>query len=218
VFSPVPDIREGIRTKLIPRMRIDPILIEPDHIERITDYDDARARPELTILGCLFHCHEPAPLEERVAVLRAAMVAIRAVTAVDTIQAWRYTALVMQLVPPEVVKQGEQEMQEAGELDEHGKWLVSESERYGHSFHLGLEEGRKAAEAGFYAYVRLSIIQVLELRGFILTDAHRERIAACSSLETLKRWDVAAKTAAVTQSVEELLDCVRGDGEPPNRD
>jgi len=59
MLLPVPHIREGIRTKLIPRMRIDPILIEPDHIERISDYDDARARPELTILGCLFHCHCP---------------------------------------------------------------------------------------------------------------------------------------------------------------
>jgi hypothetical protein len=194
-------------------MRIDPIMIEPDHIERITDYDDARGRPELTILGCLFHCHAPAPIEDRVTVLRAAMMAIKAVAAVDTVKAWRYTALVMQLVPSEVIKQGVPEMRKAGELDEYGESLVSESERYGHSFQLGFEEGqeagreegRQAAEATFRAHLRRSVVQVLELRGFTLTDPQRKRIAACDSLETLQRWDAAAKTAATTQPVDELL-------------
>jgi hypothetical protein len=46
---------------------------------------------------------------------------------------------------------------------------------------------------------------VLELRGFTLTDAQRDRIAACDSLETLQRWDEAAKTAATNQPVDELL-------------
>src|SRR5690606_29975884 len=93
VFSPVPKLREQIRTTMVPDMRVKPILIEPDQIERITDYDEARRRPELTILGCLFHCHPPAPLEERVAVLKAAVVAIMAVASLDGIKAWRYTAL-----------------------------------------------------------------------------------------------------------------------------
>jgi len=130
----------------------------------------------------------------------------------------------------EVVKQGVREMQEAGVLDEHGEWRVSESERYGHSFHLGFAEGfaegfeeaREAAEARFRAYLRWSIVQVLELRGFSLTDAQRERIAACDSLETLARWsetladwDVAARTVAATSSVEALLS---GEREPPARE
>ncbi|MFO7566975.1 MAG: transposase, partial [Enhygromyxa sp.] len=49
----------------------------------------------------------------------------------------------------------------------------------------GHQEGRQAAEARFCAHLRLSVVQVLELRGFVLTDAQRERIAACDSLETL---------------------------------
>ncbi|HLT36272.1 MAG TPA: hypothetical protein VK034_08300, partial [Enhygromyxa sp.] len=110
VFSPEPRLRERIRTKMVPKMRIEPIVIEPDQIERITDYDDARRRRELTILGCLFHCHEPAPLEQRVAVVRAAVVAIASLLSVDKIRAWRYLQLVMALVPSEVVKQGIQEL------------------------------------------------------------------------------------------------------------
>ncbi|MFO7565531.1 MAG: hypothetical protein R6X02_23010, partial [Enhygromyxa sp.] len=202
VFSPMPKLREKIRTQLVPRMRIEPIIIEPDQIERITDYEDARQRPELAILGCLYHCHASAPIENRVAVLRAAVVAVKAVASLDKIQGWRYAALVMQLVPSQVVKQGVEELREAGELGEDGEELVSESERYGHSYQLGREEGR---EEGRCEQLRQGIVDVLELRGLVLGERERERIAACESLERLERWYAAAKTAAANQPVDELL-------------
>jgi len=73
VFSPEPELREWLRTELIPRIEPRPVLIEPDQVERITDYNDARRRPALTVLGCIYHAHEPAPFEDRVAVIRAAL-------------------------------------------------------------------------------------------------------------------------------------------------
>jgi hypothetical protein len=77
VFSPEPELRERIRTKMLPRIKTEPVLIEPDQIERIADYEEARRRPELAILGCLFHAQDPAPIDAQVEVFRAAWVAIQ---------------------------------------------------------------------------------------------------------------------------------------------
>jgi hypothetical protein len=53
LFVPIPKVRRWIRAKVLPRMKLPPILIEPDQIERITDREEAKRQPELTILGCL---------------------------------------------------------------------------------------------------------------------------------------------------------------------
>ncbi|MFO7561213.1 MAG: hypothetical protein R6X02_01115 [Enhygromyxa sp.] len=136
----------------------------------------------------------------------------------------------MQLVPSRVVEQGVQELRESGELGEDGEELVSESERYGHSYQLGREEGREdglkegrkegreegrkegreegrkeGREEGRCEQLRQGIVDVLELRGLVLAERERERIAACESLETLERWYAAAKAAAANQPVDELL-------------
>ncbi|HVI03892.1 MAG TPA: hypothetical protein VM869_34605, partial [Enhygromyxa sp.] len=161
VFSPVPALRDRIRARLVPRMRIKPILIEPDQIERITDHDDARRRPELTILGCLFHAHAPAPMEVRLAVFRAAWIAIQSL---DDLLAWRYASMVMSLVPPEVIDQGIAELREAGQLDESRMARFYESERWGHTFHRGREEGRVEV-------ARQLLVELIEQRGFTLGDA-----------------------------------------------
>jgi hypothetical protein len=200
VFSPEPGLRERLRTKLLPRMeKTKPILIERDQIERITDYDDARRRPELTILGCLFHAHAPASFEERVAVFRAAWVAIQSL-AKDRGQ--RYAVAVMRIVETEVIDQGLNELREQDELVD-GRWVrFSDIERKGWSFQTGFKEGRAEAQC---EHLRRSIVDILELRGFVLAPEQRERIAACESLETLERWYAAAKTAAVSPGVDALL-------------
>ena len=53
--------------------------------------------------------------------------------------------------------------------------------------------------------LRRTVIDMLELRGFVLTTQQRERIESCESIETLERWYAAAKTAAANHSVEQLL-------------
>ena len=115
VFSPEPNLRGRIRTQILPRMKTDPVLIEPDQIERITDYEEGRRRPELTILGCLFHAQPTAPFEQCVEVFRAAWMAIQ--SRAET-PALRYSVAVMSIVPKAVVEQGVAELRESGELDE----------------------------------------------------------------------------------------------------
>jgi hypothetical protein len=198
VFSPVPALRKKIRTRVIPRMRVRPILIEPDQIERITDYDEARRRPELTILGCLFHTHEPTPLDERLAVFRAAWIAIQSL---DEKVALRYGTMVMSLVPEEVMTEGINQLREAGELDESRWEVFTDSERYGSSFHRGREEGREEGRE----VLRRLLVATFEQRGFVLTPAQRERIESCESFEILERWLTTVHSAAVNQHVDEIL-------------
>lgn len=203
VFSPEPDVREQIRAKVLPRMKTKPIMVERDQVERITDYDDARARPELTILGCLYHAHEPATLAERVAVFRAAWMAIQSL---EKHLAQRYAVAVMSIVASNVVEQGVEELREEGKLDQ-GRWeQFSDTERKGHSFHRGREEGRaEGREEGRREQLRRTVVDILELRGFTLTQAQRERIGSCESVQTLERWYEAGKLAAANQSVDQLL-------------
>jgi hypothetical protein len=211
IFSPEPELRRKIRNKLLPRVDPPPILLEPDHIERITDYEEARRRPELTILGCLYHTHEPASLPDRVAVFRAAWIAIQSLAGLKSL---RYALLVMSIVPHAVQQQGMQELREAGELDERRFEDFMEIERKGGTFHRGREEGReegrkegreKGQEQGHRQMLRRALVDVLELRDFALTPRLRKRIKACNSLETLERWYTRAKAAKANQSTDEIL-------------
>jgi hypothetical protein len=199
VFAPKPELRERIRTKAIPRSRVTPILIEPDHVERITDPTDARRRPHLTVLGCLFHAQPPAPWADRVAVFRAAWLAIQSL---PEREAQRYHVLVMGIVSANVVEQGIEELREAGELDEQRWERFSDCDREGYTFHRGREEG---LEEGQRELLRRAVLDVLELRGFEPTPEQRERISACESVEMLERWYADAKTVAANHSIDRLL-------------
>ncbi|HVH98960.1 MAG TPA: hypothetical protein VM869_09625 [Enhygromyxa sp.] len=199
VLTPEPELRERIRTKILPRMKTSPVLLEPDQIERITDYQEARRRPELAILGCLFHAQPPAPFEAQVEVFRAAWMAIQSLAETE---ARRYSVLVMSLVPEAVQNQGIAELRETGELDEYGYELFTESERKGGSFARGHREG---VETGRIQTLRRAVLDVLELRGFEVSEAVRERVESCESIEQLERWYAAAKSGPV-QSPDQLLD------------
>jgi hypothetical protein len=96
-----------------------------------------------------------------------------------------------------------------------GRWvLFSNIERKGWSFQTGykegfregLAEGRQEAlrEQGLRFLLRRSIVDFLELRGFALSPALRERIAACEVVGTLERWYEAAKTAPANQPVDQI--------------
>ena len=210
VIVPDPDLREQIRAQQLPRVRGKTLMIERDQIERITDYTEARARPQLTILGCLFHAHEPAPLEDRVAVVRAAWVAIQSL-AID--QSLRYTIAVMSIVASNVFNQGIAELREEGEIEEHGEEILSEGMRRSYAFvkgsEAGFEAGREAGRAEGRAegreVLRTMVIDSLMLRGLALTQAQRARIEACTSIETLARWYASINAAAANSDIERLL-------------
>ena len=208
LFVPDPGLRVWIRKTLFPRMKLKPIMIEPDQIERIADREQARRRPELTILGCLYHVHEPALFEARVEVFRTAWWTIQRLADRPS---QRYAALVMSLTPPAVFERGIAELREAGDLDEDHFELVSDCERLGYSFHRGrsegLAEGEEAGLAkGMRRALRRFILDLLELRGVTVTAAQREQVETCESLETLERWYAAVKAATTAQTVDELLD------------
>jgi hypothetical protein len=155
-----------------------------------------------TVLGCLFHAQDPATFEARVQVFRAAWMAIQSLA--ET-QARRYSVVVMSIVPDAVIQQGIAELREAGELDE-GRWeLFGESERKGHSFARGHREGLEEGLEERRELLRRVIVDVLELRGFEVAAAARDRIQSCESLEVLEGWYAAAKSAATT-NVEQLFD------------
>lgn len=203
VFAPEPTVRSWFRTRVLPRMKTRPILIERDQIERITDYEDARRRPELAILGCLYHAHEPALIQDCVAVFRAAWIAIQSLALRP---AARYAVAVMSIVPPNVVERGAEELRERGELDEERWELFTDSELGGHSYHRGRQAGREEGrEEGRVELLRRAILDVLELRGFALAPEHRERVASCESVQTLERWYEAVKAAAANQPVDQML-------------
>lgn len=203
IFAPKPELRERIRTKAIPRSRVKPILIEPKHLERITDRADARLRPRLTVLGCLFHAQDPAPLANQVEVFRAAWLAIQSL---PEREAQRYSVLVMGIVSANVVEQGIEELRESGELDEERWDRFSDADREGYTFHRGREEGREEGrQEAQRELLRRTVLDVLELRGFVVTQEQRARVDACESIEVLERWYAAAKHVAANHSLDQLL-------------
>lgn len=195
IFAPKPTLRERIRTKAIPRSRVKPILIEPQHLERITDRAEVRRRPRQTVLGCLFHAQDPAPLAEQVEVFRAAWLAIQWL---PEREAQRYHVLVMGIVSANVVEQGIEELRESGELDEERWDRFSDADRDGYTFHRGREEGQREL-------LRRAVLDVLELRGFGITAEQRARVHGCESVEVLERWYAAAKHVAANHSLDQLL-------------
>jgi hypothetical protein len=94
-------------------------------------------------------------------------------------------------------------LRESGDLDEKRYRQISETARCGGSFQMGRAEGREEARR---EGLQRMLVEVLQIRGFALTDAQRERIASCDTLETLERWFVAVKVAAANQLVDEILD------------
>jgi hypothetical protein len=212
LFVPIPKVRRWIRAKVLPRMTIPPILIEPDQIDRPRGCEAAAG------------AHYP-----RMPVPRARTSAVRGARGgVSSRMVGHSIARRTEVAalccaghvahPPAVFEQGIAELREAGELDEsHLDDVVSESERQGWLYHrgqqkgheAGLAEGREAGlakgrEAGLAEGLRRAILDILELRGLAVSSAQRERVEACESLETLERW-YAAVRAAANLKIDELL-------------
>ena len=61
--------------------------------------------------------------------------------------------------------------------------------------------GLRYREEGLIEGERGTVRMVLKARGLELSDAHRERLDNCTSLDTLKRWSQAALTAGTADEV-----------------
>jgi flagellar biosynthesis/type III secretory pathway protein FliH len=95
---------------------------------------------------------------------------------------------------------GRQEGHEAGRQEGH-----EAGRQEGHE--AGRQEGHEAgARSGQIQVLRRALIDVLELRGFVVTADHRAQIHACDELTILERGYAKARTLAKTASLEQLFD------------
>jgi hypothetical protein len=208
VFVPDPLLRARFRRTMLPKIQPRPILIEQDQIELITDTAEARRRPQEAVLGATFHAREEDQIEQRVAGIRAAFVAIQSL---DSRERRSYTVLMLSIAPPDIAQRALAEAREHGELDEDSQGEISEIERTGYLFHVGHEAGwqeghESGARSGQIQVLRRALIDVLELRGFVVTADHRAQIHACDELTILERAYAKARTLATTASLEQLFD------------
>ena len=193
--------------RLLPKLEPRPTLIEARHIDLILDLNDARTRPLETVFAALYHARSETPIEDRLAGIRAGIVALREL---GEVEGQRYDVLMLNVVPAELGQRALRELRDEGILDDEGLVRISAFERQGYSFNHGLEEGREEGrraglaegrQAGLEEGLRLALagmkralVDVLGLRGFSLSDGQRRLVADCDDLQRVERWYEAAKT------------------------
>ena len=65
------------------------------------------------------------------------------------------------------------------------------------------EERQRFFEEGRAAEKATDVLEVLDARGLVVTDAQRERILGCTDLEMLARWVRRAATVSATDALFE---------------
>jgi len=153
------------------------------------------------------HVRSDAPRSERLALTRAALVAL---TVLERKDQMIYTELVIGTTPISIYRQALEEVK-ASEALEGRRYELPAFIREGASFCMGREEGVLEG-------LRLALLEVIELRGLHLDDRLRVRIERCKSRRTLERWRAAAKTCPVDASMARVLRSRRvkpADGGPP---
>ncbi|WP_146157495.1 hypothetical protein [Enhygromyxa salina] len=211
-FVPDPALRARIR-RMIPKILPPPKLVEPDHLELIDDIQQAHRQPHEAVLGAVFHALGAGPVEQRVAGIRAAFLAAQRL---DPLECRSYTVLMLTLTPADIAQRALDEMRERGEYNEsryitfeeyeispveRGSYLYEKAHRIGRRD--GVQEGR---EHGQIQLLHRTIVDILELRGFTVTAAHRARVESCEDLEALERWYAAARTLPTDAALDQLFE------------
>ena len=158
-----------------------PRVLGPDAIPVVTDAEQAARRPELAVLSAMAHGKGDA--ETAVAIARAASSALGLL---PDDQQMLYFILIESALGDAARKAFEM-LPEAEKIVE--KFI---SERQQRSF----DKGRAAEKAA-------DVLEVLDARELVATEAERERILGCEELETLTRWHRRAVTVA---SVDALFE------------
>ena len=78
---------------------------------------------------------------------------------------------------------------------------LSDFERRGGSFNLGLEEGREEGREEGLESLRTALLRVLETRGLPVDEDIRERISACSDFAELRELIVRAATISTADQL-----------------
>lgn len=152
-----------------------PLVIGPKGVPIVTDIELAVRDPELAVLSVMAHGRD----EESVAVA-VARAATQAIEGFDPDRWVLYSALIESSLSDAARK--------AFAMLPEAQRFFSESQR--RSFDEGQAKGQAKA-----------ILAVLARRGRAVSDEQRERILACTDLETLDRWLDRAVTASSTDEL-----------------
>lgn len=210
VFTPDGALRLRLRERMLPKMMPQPILIEPDQIRLITDEAEAGEHMFEAVLGAIYHCRENSPVEQRVAGIRAAYLALQRLEFKDY---FRYAVLMSSMVPPELFSQAVEQLRERGLLFEDRPQGLTDIEKRGWLYHTireqsiaeGLEQGRQEARQEARQLLRRVLLDVLELRGFTLTAAARARIEDCEQFDTLQHWYANARAMSPSTPLSDVI-------------
>jgi len=168
-----------------------PIVLGPDEVPRVEDYEDATRSPELTFLSALIHGRGRAGQ-------RILETALRVAQSLDEARAAHYVDLVYSAHPIAARAAMEVVMTIHGRefKSDFMRKLNAEGRAEGHAQGVaqGIAEGRAQG-------ARDAIKALLSARGIDLSEAGLERIAQCSEAGALERWVVRAAIATTEQEL-----------------
>lgn len=156
---------------------LQPLVLRPSSVPVVDAVEDARKAPELAVLSAMVH--GGGHVETAVEVGLAASTAAHEL---DRDRFLLYFGLIRAALGEAARKVFEMHPQGAQFFDE--------------SLQQSFNRGRVAEKAA-------GVLDVLDARGLAVSEEQRERIAACTDLETLKHWHGRAVTVA---STDELFD------------
>lgn len=173
-----------------------PMVLGPDRVPVITDVDQARELTELAVLSVAAHGSEPGA--ERIA-----LAALAAASALDSGRGALYADLVYSFLSEAARRALETLMQQQKYeyLSEFARRYVAQGRAKGEAEGRakGEAEGRAKGEARGRAQ---GLLLALEIKGFEVTDALRERILSCTDSAQFDVWYSRVKSA---QRVEDVF-------------
>lgn len=166
---------------------VQPLVVGPETIPVVTDVTQARRMPELALLSVQAHGRTADGFH-------VALAAMAAAAGLDHENAMLYYALIERAVSEQVRRKLEEAMRIEGYKfkSEYANRLLSQGRQEGRQ--EGQEKGRMQAQAE-------SLLRLLELRRFDVTDAQRTRILQSTDLALLQRWFDRAVTAASADEI-----------------
>lgn len=154
---------------------LQPLVIGPEIVPRVTTLSDAMAHPELAVLSVLAHGRdEPEEL---------APPALQAVASLDAQRAKLYADLILSALGPAARIALEETMKGYQYQSEFAKQYYGEGLTEGRQ--EGLEEGREQGERQAYRQI---LTDQLEQRFGSVPESWLQRIAAEADLQTLRNW------------------------------
>jgi hypothetical protein len=155
-------------------MKLRPIVLGRSVIPKLTDPDDARARPELAVLSALAHAHAPeAP--------SIGLCALAAASTLDDDHMRFYADIVLHALPAAA--------RHALEVLMNSQPYVYRSEFAQRYIAVGRAEGRHEGLA-------LAVLEILRARSLPVTESDRQRISSITDEATLRHLLERAATAS----------------------